>query len=123
MSEGARILDPEETASVLSAALRDIHGDEARLEDWIAIPLAKHGKRRAFRYLLRVGGVQGVDHLQWVGKVFGSDEEPGRVATVLRELAATDCGARGAVVLPRVIAYDERRRLLVSSYEPGESIV
>src|SRR5207253_1772361 len=61
--------------------------------------------------------------LQWVGKFFEDDGAARRVAAVLRELAASDCGARGEMEVPRVLGYDAPRRLLLLTYEAGESVV
>src|SRR5207247_10670783 len=61
--------------------------------------------------------------LQWVGKFYEDDGAARRVAAVLRELAASDCGARGEMEVPRVLAYDAPRRLLLLTYEGGESVV
>src|SRR5438552_15222519 len=62
-------------------------------------------------------------HHQWVGKFYEHDEDACGVATTLRELTASRCGARGGFVVPRVLAYHAPRRLLLLSYEPGESVV
>lgn len=117
------MIGPEETQSVLSAALRQIHGAEARLEGWTAHPFLRRGKRRTTRYDLdaRAGGGLRVRNYQWVGKFYERDEDARKVATVLRELAAADCGTRGGFVVPGVLAYDAPRRLLLLTYEPGES--
>src|SRR5207253_6508411 len=60
---------------------------------------------------------------QWVGKFYEDDGAARRVAAVLRELAGGDCGARGQLAVPRVLAYDAPRRLLLLAYEAGESVV
>ncbi len=70
----------------------------------------------------RAAGGADVQHYQWVGKFYERDEDACGVATTLRELAASGYGARGFVV-PSVLAYDAPRRLLLLSYEPGESVV
>ncbi|PYP29792.1 MAG: hypothetical protein DMD55_00300 [Gemmatimonadetes bacterium] len=110
---------------VLSAALRLMRGPDASLEDWSAQPLTKHGKQRVVRYDLRARAAPGRDvcSLQWVGKLYEDDGAARRVAAVLRELAARDCGARGEMALPSVVAYDAPRRLLLLTYETGESVV
>src|SRR5207253_5316155 len=110
---------------VLSAALRLMRGPDASLEDWSAQPLTKHGKQRVVRYDLRARAAPGrhVCSLQWVGKLYEDDGAARRVAAVLRELAAGDCGARGEMEVPRVLGYDAPRRLLLLTYEAGESVV
>jgi len=111
---------------VLSATLRQIRGSAASLEDWSAQPLTKHGKQRVVRYDLRARGAPGSDvfSLQWVGKFYEDDRAARRVAAVLRQLAGGDGGAgeRG-VEVPRVLAYAASRRLLLLTYETGESVV
>ena len=110
---------------VLSAALRLMRGPDVSLEDWSAQPLTKHGKQRVIRYDLRARAAPGreVCALQWVGKFYEDDGAARRVAAVLRELAASDCGARGEMEVPRVLGYDAPRRLLLLTYEAGESVV
>src|SRR5207249_2929232 len=108
---------------VLSAALRLMRGPDASLEDWSAQPLTKHGKQRVVRYDLRARAASGAVAYQWVGKLYEDDGAARRVATVLRQLAASDCGARGEMALPSVVAYDASRRLLLLTYEAGESVV
>jgi aminoglycoside phosphotransferase (APT) family kinase protein len=118
-------LNPDETQAVLSTALRQVEGAGARLEGWTAEPLAKRGKQRVLRYALRarVPGAPQIQHYQWVGKFYDREQTAGRVATVLRGLATTDCSTRGDLVIPRVVAYHAPRRLLLLSYEPGESVI
>jgi len=123
MSELAISLGREETEAVLVAALREAYGNGARLVGWAAFPLTKRGKHRSVHYQLRVAGVPRVHHVQWAGKFYDSAADAFRVARVLREVAPTDRGARGALVIPSLIAYDPARRLVLSKYEPGESIV
>ena len=115
----------EATAVALGAALRDAYGADARLEDWIAQPLTKRGKQRVVRYDIGACVGRGIParRFQWVGKYYDRDDEAARVATVLRALAATDCGARGAVVIPGLVAYHAALRLLVVTYEAGASVI
>src|SRR6266550_1403630 len=110
---------------VLSAALRLMRGPDASLEDWSAQPLTKHGKQRVVRYDLRARAAPGreVCYLQWVGKFYEDDGAARRVAAVLLQLAGSDCGERGEVEVPRVLAYDAPRRLLLLTHEAGESVV
>ena len=118
-------LNPEETQAVLGAVLREVHGADARLADWSACPVSKRGKHRALRYDLdaRIAGEPEIRRYQWVGKFYERDDEARKVARSLRELAATDCGARGGLVLPGVVAYHAPCRLLLLTYETGASVV
>jgi len=118
------MLGSDETQAVLSSTLRQIHGTDARLEGWTAHPFLKRGKRRTTRYDLdaRAGGEPHIRHVQWVGKFYERNDDVRKVATVLRELAATDCGARGGFVVPSVVACHDPCGLLLLTYETGESI-
>jgi aminoglycoside phosphotransferase (APT) family kinase protein len=69
-----------------------------------------------------VNGVPPLQHYQWVGKYYERDDDARRVATVLRELAASDCYARGDLVIPSLRAYHAPLRLLLLGYEPGTSV-
>ena len=110
---------------ILSAALRQVRGPDVSLEDWSAQPLAKHGKQRVVRYDLHARAAHGGElfSLQWVGKFYEDDGAARRVAAVLLQLAGSDCGVRGEVEVPRVVAYDAPRRLLLLTHEAGESVV
>ena len=109
----------DDEQDVLSAALRRMGGPDVELADWSTQPLAKHGKQRVVRYDLHARAAQGGDLVsyQWVGKFYEDDGAARRVAAVLRELAGGDCGARGQLAVPRVLAYDAPRRLLLLTYE------
>ena len=115
----------DDEQDVLSAALRRMRGPAAELEDWSAQPLAKHGKQRVVRYDVHARAAHGgaVVCYQWVGKFYEDDCAARRVARVLQELAGGDCGARGQLAVPRVLTYDAPRRLLLLTYEAGESVV
>jgi len=115
----------DDEQDVLSAALRRMRGPAAELEDWSAQPLAKHGKQRVVRYDVHARAAPGgaVVCYQWVGKFYEDDCAARRVARVLQELAGGDCGARGQLAVPRVLTYDAPRRLLLLTYEAGESVV
>ncbi len=115
----------DDEQDVLSAALRGMRGPDVELEDWSTQPLAKHGKQRVVRYDLHARTAPGGDVVsyQWVGKFYEDDGAARRVAAVLHELAGGDCGARGQLAVPRVLAYDAPRRLLLLTYEAGESVV
>jgi aminoglycoside phosphotransferase (APT) family kinase protein len=117
--------DAGETQAVLSAALRDVHGPDARLEGWTAdFGFTEHGKRRVVRYELRarVASAPDVRHDQWVGKFYEREQDARRVADVLEVLADGACGARGGLRVPRVVAYHEPRRQLLLTYEHGEPV-
>ncbi len=110
---------------ILSAALRQVRGPDVSLEDWSAQPLAKHGKQRVVRYDLHARAAHGGElfSLQWVGKFYEDDGAARRVAAVLSQLAGSDCRVRGEMDVPRVLAYDAPRQLLLLTYEGGESVV
>src|SRR5437660_4221522 len=59
---------------------------------------------------------------QWVGKFYERNDDARKVATVLRELAANECGASGGFVVPSVLAYSASNGLLLLTYESGETI-
>jgi len=118
-------LDSGETQEVLSAALREVHGPDARLDRWTAdARFTEHGKQRVVRYDLqaRLAGSREVQHDQWVGKFYDRDEDARRVAAVLGALALGDGGACGGLRVPRVVAYHEPRRQLLLTYERGEPV-
>lgn len=114
----------DDTEAVLGTALREVHGAGAQLEAWTSDPITKHGRHRVVRYDLhaRVAGAPEVQHYQWVRKFYDRDDDARTVATVLRQLAVTGCGAGSGLVIPRVIAYDATRRVLFLSYEAGKSV-
>ncbi len=115
----------EDEQGILRATLRQVRGPDVWLEDWSAQPLTKHGKQRVVRYDLRARAALGreVCSLQWVGKFYEDDGAARRVAAVLSQLAGSDCGVRGEMEVPRVLAYDAPRRLLLLTHEAGESVV
>jgi len=118
-------LDLGETQAVLSAALRQAHGPDVRLEGWTEdFRFTEHGKQRVVRYDLqaRLPGAAQVWHEQWVGKFYERDEDARRVAAVLEALAVGDCCARGGLRVPRVVAYHEPRYQLLLTYELGEPV-
>jgi aminoglycoside phosphotransferase (APT) family kinase protein len=118
-------LDSGETPAVLSAALRQLHGPDARLEGWSAdFRFTEHGKQRVVRYDLqaRLAGTAEVQRDQWVGKFYDRDQDARMVAAVLQALAIDDGGARGGVKVPRVVAYHESRHQLLLTYERGEPV-
>ena len=122
MNSLANRLNPEDTQTMLAAALHDTHGADAELEAWTADPLSKRGKRRVVRYDLhvRLSGVPHLQRFQCVGKFYERDAEARRVAAMLRELAAAGCGDRGGFVVPSVLAHYEA--LLLLTYQSGESV-
>jgi len=115
----------EDEQGILSAALRRMRGPDVELEDWSTQPLAKHGKQRVVRYDLHARAAHGGElfSLQWVGKFYEDDGAARRVAAVLSQLAGSDCRVRGEMDVPRVLAYDAPRQLLLLTYEAGESVV
>ena len=46
----------------------------------------------------------------------------GQGSVSLQALAAAECGARGNLKVPRVVAYHESRHLLLLTYERGEPV-
>ena len=118
------MLAPEEEREVLTAALRDQHGSGAVLEGWDAAPLGKRGRHRVIRYDVRVR-LDGGDELQtlkWVGKFYDRDDDAQQVAGVLRRLGDVE-HAHDGLVVPQVLAYHSAHRLLLLSYESGESVI
>src|SRR5919197_5759521 len=119
------LLDREETESVLSAALQGVHGAGTRLGDWTADNrFTKYGKRKVVRYDLeaRRPGEAWVRHQRWLGKFYDREEDANRVMGVLRALSMNGTTAPSGIAVPRVIAYHASRRLLLMTYEPGESV-
>src|SRR5438270_11340858 len=125
MNAAPTTLSGADLGVALAAALRAVHGADGVVDTWSEHPLSKRGKHRVVRYDVqaRMPGGAEVQHHQWVGKFYERDEDACGVATTLRELTASRCGARGGFVVPRVLAYHAPRRLLLLSYEPGESVV
>jgi aminoglycoside phosphotransferase (APT) family kinase protein len=117
-------LEPADTAGVLTAALSQVHGPAARLQAWSVHRISNRGKHRTVRYELDVcvDGAAEICHHQWVGKFYEQNEDARRTAAILQELAAGDCGARGGMVIPRVMAYYAPLRLLLLAYEVGQSV-
>jgi aminoglycoside phosphotransferase (APT) family kinase protein len=117
--------ESEETQAALGAALRAGQGTGARLERWTAHPLSKRGKRRAVRYDLetRMTGVAAAGHQECVGKFYERDADARRTAAVLRQLAGADFRRGGDLVIQGVLGYHAPLRLLLLTYEPGESVI
>ena len=84
------MLNAPETQSVLSMVLRELHGADARLQNWTACPASKRGKHRTVRYDLeaQVAGEPRVRKYQWAGKFCERDEDARKLAAILRELGA-----------------------------------
>src|SRR5437660_5688616 len=121
----AESLQSDETHAVLSGALRELEGVDARLEGWAADDtFTPFGKRRVVRYELeaRLAGTPHVRRYRWLGKFYDRDEDARRVATVLRELRASNGPAGFVLAVPSVLAYHAPRRLLLLTYESGESM-
>ena len=118
-------LAPEETHGFLQEALHGLEGAEAEIEGWIADDsFTSYGKRRVVRYELkaRVGEAPHDRRYQWLGKFYDRDEDARRVAHVLKAVGASKSGPRLGITVPSVLAYHAPRRLLLLSYEPGESL-
>src|SRR5436309_1438970 len=116
-------LQPEETQAVLTGALRELEGIDARLETWTEDDhFTQFGKRRVVRYDLeaRLAGAPNVCRYHWLGKFYDRDEDARRVASVLRELASFDGHAQSGLAFPSVLAYPAPRRALLLTYESGE---
>ena len=115
----------EETQEALSAALVELLGAGARLRSWNEHPLSEHGKHPLVRYELRARAPGGGHdrRYDWVGKFYDRDVEARREASVLRRLAPTDRDDRAGLVIPQAVSYVAAHRLLVMTYESGESIV
>src|SRR5438309_1067002 len=117
-------LSAADVSVALAAALRAVHGADGTVETWSAHPLSKRGKHRVVRYDVQARTPGGAEvHHEWVGKFYERDEDACGVATTLRELTASRCGARGGFVVPSVLAYHPAQRLLLLSHEAGESVV
>ena len=117
-------LSAADVGVALAAALRAVHGADGTVETWSAHPLSKRGKHRVVRYDVQARTPGGAEvHHEWVGKFYERDEDACGVATTLRELTASRCGARGGFVVPSVLAYHAAQRLLLLSHEAGESVV
>src|SRR5437867_1555363 len=117
-------VDPDETQAILSAALHEVRGGEARLMGWTADSrFTENGKRRVVRYDLevRLAGISLA--YQWLGKFYDNDVDPRRVASVLRNLGDADIRARDGLAVPTVLAYHAPRRLLLLTYESGEPVI
>jgi aminoglycoside phosphotransferase (APT) family kinase protein len=116
--------NPRETEAALSAVLREVHGPDARLEDWTVSPAFKRGKgrTRCYGFAFRAGSSQ-LRHHRWVGKFYERDDVARRDAWLLDRLAESDCGPRRRFVVPRVVGYYEPSRLLFLTHEGGESVV
>ena len=119
------MLNAPETQSVLSMVLRQLHGADARLQNWTACPASKRGKHRTVRYDLeaQVAGEPRVRKYQWAGKFCERDEDARKLAAILRELGAANGCASGGLVIPSVLAYHAPLRLLLLNYEPGQTVV
>lgn len=117
-------LTAAETRSMLQAALHEAHGAATILESWRRRPLSKRGKQRTALYDVhaRVRDVRYVQHYQWVGKFYQRDDIARRTGTVLRQLSTTDWATRSALVVPSVVAYSAPGRLLLMTYQAGESV-
>src|SRR5437870_12353323 len=115
----AESVRPDETQAVLSGALRELEGVDARLEGWAADDtFTRFGKRRVVRYELeaRLARTPHVRRYRWLGKFYDRDEDARRVATVLREMAAYNSSAGFGFAARRSPAYHASRCLLLFAY-------
>src|SRR5437879_13907718 len=88
----AESLQPDETQAVLTGALRELEGVDARLEGWAADDtFTPFGKRRVVRYELeaRLAGTPHVRRYRWLGKFYDRDEDARRV-----EIGRASCRER-----------------------------
>ena len=111
--------------AVLESVLRGLHDSEACLDHWSAELVRELETRRVIRYDLSVrlpGSLTPLRH-QWIGKFYDREETGLRVATILHSLASTDCSARGNSVFPTPIAWHPPLRLLLLTYQEGESVL
>ncbi len=91
-------LEPEDMLAVLRGVLREVCGADANLERLTSdARFTEQGKQRVVRYDLeaRVAELPYIQRYQWVGKYYERGEDALRVATVLRDIGASE-GSRGA---------------------------
>jgi ATP-binding cassette subfamily B protein/subfamily B ATP-binding cassette protein MsbA len=117
------LVDPDDERAILTAALRNLCG--ATLESWAADPLTKRGHHRVVRYDVhgRMPGSVEVQRHVWVGKFYERDEDARASAGILRQLGGADHVGKDSLIVPRVLAYQPAQRLLLQTYEPGESVI
>ena len=117
-------MDRDETQAILSAALHEVRGEDARLVAWtLDNRFTENGKRRVVRYDLQVRLAGIPQTYQWLGKFYDSDENARRVASVLRKVSGSDFRPRDGLAVPTVLAYHAPRHLLLLTYESGEPMI
>jgi len=119
------LLQPGDEPVFLAAALRDLHGPEAVLQSWSADPLTKRGRHHVVRYDVqgRLPGSPRVLHHVWVGKFYERDDDTRTIAEVLKGLGDADHIGGDGLIVPRILAYEPSHRMLLQTFEPGESVI
>jgi ATP-binding cassette, subfamily B, bacterial len=117
------LVDPDDERAILTAALRNLCG--ATLESWAADPLSKRGHHHVVRYDVRgrMPGSANVQQHVWVGKFYERDDDARASAGILRQLGGAEHVGKDSLIVPRVLAYQPAQRLLLQTYEPGESVI
>src|SRR5207245_9239677 len=101
----AESLQPDETQAVLSGALRELEGVDARLEGWAADDtFTPFGKRRVVRYELeaRLAGTPQVGRYRWLGKFSVLEADVCIVAMVYCHMWDDTCSVYYCISMPRV---------------------
>ena len=121
----ATLLNPDDEQAVLTAALRDLHGSAAVLHSWSADPLTKRGRHHVVRYDVqgRVPGSPRVLHHVWVGKFYERDDDARTIAGILKRLGDADHIQGNGLIVPHILTYQPAHRMLLQTYEPGESVI
>ena len=116
---------PIDMQAALETALCEVHGPEARIAAWAEEPLSRHGKHRVVRFDVRTVITEGSPEVvhRWVGKFYRGDEDPRSIAAIVKALAEWEIARRGGPIVPRIVAYHAPRRLMLSEYEAGGSLV
>ena len=117
--------ESEETRSVLTQALYNVHGANMRLERWVSdARFTEHGKRRVVRYDLEVreAGLSRLQKYRWVGKYYEREENALLVASVLRIIKRSETARTAGLVVPTVLSYHSPHHLLLLTFESGESL-
>ena len=117
--------NPGDELAALTAALRDLYGPAVELESWTADPLTKRGRHHVVRYDVRarVPGKDKVQQHAWVGKFYERDDDARTIAGILIQLGGAGPAGRDTLIVPRVLAYQPEQRMLLQTFEPGESVV